>query len=73
MKLVDVVPVHVTTPDAPKVIVFAPALKLDVLATSIVALGSVSGLPVSEVGPTSTYEVPDVTFFSRRRPAPSRP
>ena len=52
---------------------FAPALKFEVLATPIVALGSVSGFPVSLVGPVSTYEVPDVTFFSRRRPPPSRP
>jgi hypothetical protein len=54
VKLVDVVPVHVTTPDAPKEIVFAVALKPDVLATPIVAFGSVSGLSVSEVGPRST-------------------
>ena len=48
-------------------------LKFDVLATPIVALGSVSGFAVSLVGPVSTYEVPAVTFFSRRRPLPSRP
>src|SRR4051812_32905101 len=64
VKLAAVVPVHVTTPDAPKVIMFAPELKLAVLATPIVAFGSVSGLPVSDVGPASTYDVPDVTFFS---------
>ena len=58
VKLVDVVPVQVTAPDAPKAIVFAPELKFEVSATPIVALGSVSGLPVSLVGPVSTYEVP---------------
>ena len=60
-------------PDAPKAIVFAPELKFEVSATPIVALGSVSGFAVSLVGPVSTYEVPAVTFFSRRRPPPSRP
>ena len=75
VKLVDVVPVHVTAPDAPKAIVFAPELKLDVLATPIVALGTEAsaGSRVSLVGPVSTYDVPDVTFLSRRRPLPSRP
>ena len=41
--------------------------------TSIVALGRVSGLAVTLVGPVSTYEVPDETFFSRRRPPSSQP
>ena len=45
VKLVDVVPVQVTTPEAPKAIAFAPELNPDVLATPIVALGSVRRVP----------------------------
>ena len=48
------VPVHVIGPDAPKAIVFAPALKFAVLRTLISALGSVRGFPVNFVGPVST-------------------
>ncbi len=58
MKLVAVVPVQMMEPDGPNAIVFVPALKLEVLETLIVALGSVSGsgggLPVSVVRPGST-------------------
>ena len=43
VKLVAVVPVHVTTPDDAKTIAFGPALKFAVLATVIVVLGSVNG------------------------------
>src|SRR5262245_21101037 len=75
VKLVNVAPRHVIGPEAPKAIVFAPGLKFAVPGgfwTAITALGSVSGLPASFVGPVSTYDVP-VMFFSRRRPLPSRP
>src|SRR6478752_9606927 len=72
VKLVAVVPVHVIGPDAPKAMMFAPAVKFAVLTTPIVEFGRVRGFPVSFVGPVSTYDVP-VTFFSRRRPLPSRP
>src|SRR4051794_8573723 len=47
VKLAEVVPVHVTTPDAPNVMAFAPELKFDVLATPIVVLGSANGFPTS--------------------------
>src|SRR5262245_21113225 len=50
VKLVDVVPMQLTTPDEPNAITFRPDAKLDVLPTPIVSLGSVSGLSVSEVG-----------------------
>src|SRR3954452_4465554 len=72
VKLVAVVPVHVTTPDEAKTIAFDPALKFAVLETSIVALGSVNGFAVSLAGPESTNDVPAVTVLSRRK-SPSRP
>src|SRR4051812_49071314 len=75
MKLVTVVPVHVTGPDAPNWIVFAVELKFEVLSTLMVnvPLGGMLPVPLSDVGPVSVYEVADPTFLSSRTLLPSRP